>query len=161
MTSCLSNFLFFFLVWNESAVADVMLWKKKNGSVGMVTVTIGSWLVFETFAYTILTLLSVVLLLFLWSKSAFILNRSNPLVSVKRSLIHFWFSIPCSRPSPPLLKLWLKKPTSFYVIHLKTNCLKSRMTLQWWDWRVICQSSCSFSSHSLESSWISNTLPHR
>ncbi|KAF8091163.1 hypothetical protein N665_0452s0032 [Sinapis alba] len=64
-------------------VADVMLWRKKNVSVGIVTVTIGSWMVFETFAYSILTLLSSVLLLFLsilflWSKSASILNRASP-----------------------------------------------------------------------------------
>jgi hypothetical protein len=61
-------------------VADVMLWRKKNVSVGIVTVTIASWMVFEAFAYTIFTLISSVLLLllsilFLWSKSASILNR--------------------------------------------------------------------------------------
>ena len=49
-------------------------------SVGIVTVTIGSWMVFETFSYTILSLLSSVLFLplsifFLWSNSASILNR--------------------------------------------------------------------------------------
>lgn len=49
-------------------------------SVGIVTVTIASWMVFEAFAYTIFTLISSVLLLllsilFLWSKSASILNR--------------------------------------------------------------------------------------
>lgn len=48
--------------------------------VGIVTVTIASWMVFESFAYTIITLFSSVLLLllsilFLWSKSASILNR--------------------------------------------------------------------------------------
>ncbi|KAL0714366.1 hypothetical protein Bca4012_021345 [Brassica carinata] len=63
--------------------ADVMLWRKRNVSVGIVTVTIGSWMVFESFSYTILTLLSSVLLLllsilFLWSKSASILNRPSP-----------------------------------------------------------------------------------
>ncbi|CAN6977515.1 unnamed protein product [Brassica rapa subsp. trilocularis] len=31
-------------------VADVMLWRKKNVSVGIATVTIGSWMVFETFS---------------------------------------------------------------------------------------------------------------
>ncbi|KAL0724911.1 hypothetical protein Bca4012_039510 [Brassica carinata] len=64
-------------------VADVILWRNKNVSVGIVTVTIGSWMVFESFSYTILTLLSSVLLLllsilFLWSKSASILNRPSP-----------------------------------------------------------------------------------
>ncbi|KAL1195900.1 Reticulon-like protein B12 [Cardamine amara subsp. amara] len=64
-------------------VADVMLGRKKNVSVGIVTVTIASWMVFESFAYTIITLLSSVLLLllsilFLWSKSASILNRPSP-----------------------------------------------------------------------------------
>lgn len=52
-------------------------------SVGIVTVTIASWMVFEAFAYTIFTLISSVLLLllsilFLWSKSASILNRPSP-----------------------------------------------------------------------------------
>ncbi|CAN8279231.1 unnamed protein product [Cochlearia groenlandica] len=64
-------------------VADVILWKEKNVSVGIVTVTISSWMVFESFAYTIFTLISSVLLLllailFLWSKSASILNRPSP-----------------------------------------------------------------------------------
>ncbi|CAG7902747.1 reticulon-like protein B12 [Brassica rapa] len=64
-------------------IADVILWRNKNVSVGIVTVTISSWMVFESFAYTILTLLSSVLLLllsilFLWSKSASILNRPSP-----------------------------------------------------------------------------------
>ncbi|CAH8353043.1 unnamed protein product [Eruca vesicaria subsp. sativa] len=63
--------------------ADVIMWRNKNVSVGIVTVTIASWMVFESFAYTILTLLSSVLLLllsilFLWSKSASILNRPSP-----------------------------------------------------------------------------------
>uniref|UniRef100_A0A1J3FJV1 Reticulon-like protein n=1 Tax=Noccaea caerulescens TaxID=107243 RepID=A0A1J3FJV1_NOCCA len=63
-------------------VADVILWKK-NVSVGIVTVTMASWMVFESFAYTIVTLLSSVLLLllsilFFWSKSASILNRPSP-----------------------------------------------------------------------------------
>ncbi|CAA7046192.1 unnamed protein product [Microthlaspi erraticum] len=64
-------------------VADVVLWRKQNVSNGIVTVTIASWIVFESFAYTIITLLTSVLLLllsilFLWSKSASILNRPSP-----------------------------------------------------------------------------------
>ncbi|VVB05623.1 unnamed protein product [Arabis nemorensis] len=70
-------------ILGSGIVADVMLWRKKDLSVGIVTVTIASWIVFESFAYTIFTLVSSVLLLllsilFLWSKSASILNRPSP-----------------------------------------------------------------------------------
>ncbi|KFK34659.1 hypothetical protein AALP_AA5G174800 [Arabis alpina] len=70
-------------ILGSGIVADVSLWRNKNESVGIVTVTIASWIVFETFAYTFFTLVSSVLLLllsilFLWSKSASILNRPSP-----------------------------------------------------------------------------------
>lgn len=105
------TFFFFFFLWNESAVADVILWRKKNVSVGIVTVTIASWMVFETFAYTIFTLLSSVLLLllsilFLWSKSASILNRYTTSLYQERSWVNeccsFLIQFHWLRPSPPL-----------------------------------------------------------
>ncbi|XP_010528702.1 PREDICTED: reticulon-like protein B12 [Tarenaya hassleriana] len=63
--------------------ADVIMWRKRNVSAGIVTVTMASWLVFERCGYTFLSLSSSVLLLlltilFLWSKSASILNRPAP-----------------------------------------------------------------------------------
>ncbi|KAK4481001.1 hypothetical protein RD792_011869 [Penstemon davidsonii] len=66
-----------------SLVADVMLWRQKNITVGILVVTLASWLVFEISGYTLLTLSSSVFLLlftilFLWAKSAAILNRPAP-----------------------------------------------------------------------------------
>ncbi|KAL3839441.1 hypothetical protein ACJIZ3_024032 [Penstemon smallii] len=66
-----------------SLVADVMLWRQKNLTVGILVITLASWLVFEISGYTLLTLSSSVFLLlftilFLWAKSAAILNRPAP-----------------------------------------------------------------------------------
>ncbi|XP_073311537.1 reticulon-like protein B12 [Primulina huaijiensis] len=64
-------------------VADVMLWRKKNLTVGILVVTFAAWVVFEISGYTLLSLTSSVFLLlftilFLWAKSAAILNRPAP-----------------------------------------------------------------------------------
>ncbi|KAK6120297.1 hypothetical protein DH2020_045988 [Rehmannia glutinosa] len=64
-------------------VADVILWRRKNLTVGILVVTLGAWVVFEISGYTLLSLLSSVFLLlftilFLWAKSAAILNRPAP-----------------------------------------------------------------------------------
>ncbi|KAL8526766.1 hypothetical protein ACS0TY_015829 [Phlomoides rotata] len=64
-------------------VADVMLWRNKNVTMGILVVTLGAWVVFEISGYTLLSLVSSVFLLlftilFLWAKSAAILNRPAP-----------------------------------------------------------------------------------
>ncbi|XP_011094961.1 reticulon-like protein B12 [Sesamum indicum] len=66
-----------------SLVADVMLWRRKNLTVGILVVTLAAWMVFEISGYTLLSLVSSVFLLlftilFLWAKSAAILNRPAP-----------------------------------------------------------------------------------
>ncbi|XP_059595125.1 reticulon-like protein B12 isoform X1 [Vitis vinifera] len=66
-----------------SRVADVMLWRQKNLTVGILLVTLAAWVVFELSGYTLLSLVSSVFLLlvsilFLWAKSAAILNRPAP-----------------------------------------------------------------------------------
>ncbi|GAB4833941.1 hypothetical protein Ancab_032188 [Ancistrocladus abbreviatus] len=66
-----------------SAAADVLLWRQKNLSLGVILITISVWLVFERSGYTLLSLSSSVLLLlltilFLWAKSAALLNRPAP-----------------------------------------------------------------------------------
>lgn len=63
--------------------ADVILWRRKNVTVGILLVTLAAWVVFERSGYTLLSLVSSVLLLliailFLWAKSAAILNRPAP-----------------------------------------------------------------------------------
>ncbi|KAG5054411.1 Reticulon-like protein B12 [Glycine soja] len=66
-----------------NAVADLILWRRKNLTVGILLVTLAVWVVFERSGYTLLSLVSNVLLLlivilFLWAKSAAILNRPAP-----------------------------------------------------------------------------------
>ncbi|KAJ0255331.1 Reticulon-like protein B12 [Hirschfeldia incana] len=85
-----------------------MLWRNNNVSLGIVTVTIGSWMVFESFSYTILTLLSSVLLLllsilFIWSKSASILNRPSP------PLLEFQISESMAEEASKLLRFHVNK----------------------------------------------------
>ncbi|XP_043718146.1 reticulon-like protein B12 [Telopea speciosissima] len=64
-------------------VADVMLWRRKDVTLGILVVTLAAWVVFERSGYTLLSLVSSVFLLlisilFLWAKSAAILNRPPP-----------------------------------------------------------------------------------
>jgi len=64
-------------------VADAMLWRRKSLTVWFLFVTLAVWLVFEKSGYTLLSLVSSVLLLllvilFLWAKSAELLNRPPP-----------------------------------------------------------------------------------
>ncbi|KAK4748225.1 hypothetical protein SAY87_014811 [Trapa incisa] len=63
--------------------ADVILWRRKNAARGILLVTLASWVMFERTGYTLLSLVSGVLLLlttilFLWAKSAALLNRPAP-----------------------------------------------------------------------------------
>ncbi|XP_047952378.1 reticulon-like protein B12 [Salvia hispanica] len=64
-------------------VADVMLWRSRIRTVGILMAALATWVVFEISFYTLLTFVSTVFLLlftilFLWAKSAAILNRSAP-----------------------------------------------------------------------------------
>ncbi|KAI3447749.1 hypothetical protein Pfo_004414 [Paulownia fortunei] len=72
-------------------VADVMLWRRKDLTVGILVVTLAAWVMFEISGYTLLSFASSVFLLlciilFLWAKSAAILNRPAP------PLPHFYLS---------------------------------------------------------------------
>lgn len=63
-----------------NTVADVILWRRKNLTVGILLIALAAWIVFERSGYTLLSLVSNVLLLlivilYLWAKSAAILNR--------------------------------------------------------------------------------------
>ncbi|XP_057516723.1 reticulon-like protein B12 [Amaranthus tricolor] len=64
-------------------VADVVLWRQRNITIGMLMMVLIVWLVFEESGYTLLSLISSVLLLlvtilFVWSKAASLLNRPAP-----------------------------------------------------------------------------------
>lgn len=64
-------------------IADLILWRRKNLTVGILLVTLAVWVVFERSGYTLLSLVSnvfllLIVILFLWAKSAAILNRPAP-----------------------------------------------------------------------------------
>ncbi|KAB5552136.1 hypothetical protein DKX38_009447 [Salix brachista] len=64
-------------------IADVVLWRQTNVTMGILLVALSSWVLFERSGYTLLSFASSVLLLldvilFLWAKSAAILNRPAP-----------------------------------------------------------------------------------
>lgn len=64
-------------------VADVVLWRQRNVSLGVLSMTLLVWLVFERSGYTLMSLSSSVVLLlttilFVWSKAAALLNRPAP-----------------------------------------------------------------------------------
>ncbi|XP_047974164.1 reticulon-like protein B12 isoform X2 [Salvia hispanica] len=62
---------------------DVMLWRRRDLTWGILIVTLAAWMMFEISGYTLLSFTSNVFLLlftilFLWAKSAAILNRAPP-----------------------------------------------------------------------------------
>ncbi|KAJ0987853.1 hypothetical protein J5N97_006209 [Dioscorea zingiberensis] len=64
-------------------VADVILWRRRDVSMGLLLGTLAAWVLFELSGYPLLRLVSNVLLLlfsilFVWSKAAGILNRPPP-----------------------------------------------------------------------------------
>lgn len=61
-------------------VADVILWRRKEAAMSILIGLVSTWLVFQVWGYTLLSLLSNVLLLlisilFVWAKAAELLNR--------------------------------------------------------------------------------------
>lgn len=76
-----ANYIFFF--WS---VADVLLWRKRCGSIFLLVSSTSLWLLFERAGYNPLSfvanvLLLLVIILFFWAKSASLLNRYSSLVS--------------------------------------------------------------------------------
>ncbi|KAJ6303585.1 hypothetical protein OIU77_017460 [Salix suchowensis] len=70
-------------IFGGGFVANVILWRQMNITIGVLLAALSSWVVFERSGYTLLSLVSSVLLLlavilFLWAKSAAILNRPPP-----------------------------------------------------------------------------------
>jgi len=64
-------------------VADVMLWRRRNASVGILVGAAVAWILFEKSGYTLLSLLANVLLLlvtilFIWATAAALINRPPP-----------------------------------------------------------------------------------
>lgn len=64
-------------------IADVMLWRRRDVTVGILLGTLAAWVVFARSRYNLLSLVSDVLLLlisvlFVWAKAAAILNRPPP-----------------------------------------------------------------------------------
>ncbi|RZC92165.1 hypothetical protein C5167_000014 [Papaver somniferum] len=75
-------------------IADIILWRRPNLTSGLLLVTFAVWIVFEKSGYTLLSLVSSVLLLlvvifFVWAKSASILNREElgPVFKVAGALL--------------------------------------------------------------------------
>ncbi|KZV22997.1 hypothetical protein F511_20398 [Dorcoceras hygrometricum] len=71
------------LALGGGAVADLLLWKKWTQSVALLVGSTALWFLFERAGYNLLTFVSSVLLLlvvilFLWAKSALLLNRPLP-----------------------------------------------------------------------------------
>ncbi|XP_042455789.1 reticulon-like protein B12 [Zingiber officinale] len=64
-------------------VADVILWRRKDVALGILLGALSSWLLFDVSGYTVVSLVSNVLLLlfsilFVWTKAARIVNRPPP-----------------------------------------------------------------------------------
>ncbi|KAJ6755805.1 RETICULON [Salix purpurea] len=69
-------------IFGGGFVADVILWRQMNITIGVLLAALSSWVVFERSGYTLLSLVSSVLLLlavilFLWAKSAAILKSTS------------------------------------------------------------------------------------
>ncbi|XP_010928379.1 reticulon-like protein B11 [Elaeis guineensis] len=65
------------------AVADVLLWRRRNVGILVVTAATAVWFLFERAGYSFLSLMAnafllLVVILFFWAKSASLLNRPLP-----------------------------------------------------------------------------------
>ncbi|CAN1134484.1 Reticulon-like protein B11 [Linum perenne] len=65
------------------SVADVLLWRRLGGSLTLLLASTTAWILFEIAGYSVLTFVANVLfllvtILFLWAKSASLLNRPLP-----------------------------------------------------------------------------------
>lgn len=86
---------------------DLILWRRRNSSIGVIAVATTIWFLFEQCGYTLLSFVANVLMLlitilFLWSNAAAILNR----------------------PPPPLPELELSEETIYAtstIMHAKIN----------------------------------------
>jgi hypothetical protein len=63
------------------AAADVLLWRKKHLSIGLLVGATLAWILLEKTGYTVLSIVSnvtlfLVVILFVWSNVAALLNRS-------------------------------------------------------------------------------------
>lgn len=63
--------------------ADVMLWRRRNASIGILVGAAVAWILFEKSGYTLLSLIANVLLLlvsilFVWATAAALINRPPP-----------------------------------------------------------------------------------
>ncbi|XP_021863532.1 reticulon-like protein B12 isoform X1 [Spinacia oleracea] len=70
-------------IFGGKIVANVVLWRQRNITMGILLMILTVWLAFEQSGYTLLSLTSSVLLLlitilFVWSKAASLLNRPAP-----------------------------------------------------------------------------------
>ncbi|KAL7156868.1 hypothetical protein ABFS83_02G038200 [Erythranthe nasuta] len=71
------------LALGGGSVADVLLWKKWHRSVVLLVTSTAFWFLFERAGYNLLSFISnvlflLVVILFLWAKSASLLNRPLP-----------------------------------------------------------------------------------
>ncbi|XP_077238821.1 reticulon family protein isoform X2 [Tasmannia lanceolata] len=102
---------------------DVMLWRRRNVTVGILFVTLAAWVVFERSGYTLLSLLASVFLLlfvilFLWAKAAAILNRAVNLGQKSYIVTGLEY-----RPPPPLPNLQLPEE----MVNEVAACVRSRV----------------------------------
>lgn len=70
-------------VFGGGSVADILLWRRWSGSVLVLISSTSLWLLFKRGEYNLLSfivnvLLLLVVILFFWAKSAFLLNRPLP-----------------------------------------------------------------------------------
>ncbi|CAN0846316.1 Reticulon-like protein B11 [Linum grandiflorum] len=68
---------------HQLLVADVLLWRRLGGSLTLLLASTTAWILFEKAGYSLLTFVANVLfllvaILFLWAKSASLLNRPLP-----------------------------------------------------------------------------------
>ncbi|KAL8167990.1 hypothetical protein V2J09_009489 [Rumex salicifolius] len=122
-------------------VADVILWRQRNVTIGLLLLVISIWLVFERSGYTLLSLCSSVLLLlfsilFIWAKAAALLNR----------------------PAPPLPDMWISEEQANEMAtlirgHVNSVLSASQSIALGKDSRLYCKSAGWLLLISVVSAW--------
>ncbi|XP_021750796.1 reticulon-like protein B11 isoform X1 [Chenopodium quinoa] len=115
-------------------VADVLLWRKRFGSILLLVSSTSLWLLFERAGYNPLTfvanvLLLLVAILFFWAKSASLLNRPLPPVP------DLEVSDKSIEQAADVIRVWLNRALA--VAHEIAVCGNLRVLLQvlclnWW-----------------------------
>lgn len=141
LSCCFLDAISFFR-WFFFSVADVLLWRKRCGSIALLVSSTSLWILFERAGYNPLTfvanvLLLLVVILFFWAKSASLLNRYLFIFTFK----FLWWWCFCCWVEIKIWRncLWLLDELDLFHLSLIWKYLRSRSSRRqmWFEFGLI------------------------